>query len=218
MITSDESDIKNFESGSVEEWLDFSAYVNKYRFCSYWYQINEVVQSKPDSILEIGVGGNVASGYFSQFRWRYVSIDIERKLKPELLGSITNLPLKQKSFDTVLCCQVLEHLPFQLFSNCLAEIHRVCRKRLILSLPDKTPSLGLLVRVPNFIFWDFNVPFPFAIREPIKKGKAHQWEIGRWGYPWRRIAKQILAAGYRLEKSYRVPEYPYHRFFIASPQ
>lgn len=206
----------NFTGTSPEKYLNFSAYVSKYRFCSYWHQIDEVLRGNSKAVLEIGVGNNVVSSYLKQHGLNYVSVDINKELKPSVLGTVASLPFEPKSFDTVLCCQVLEHLPFQLLAICLSEIRAVCRGKLILSLPDKTPALGVLVRVPNFVFWDLNIPFPFAIREPIKKGKEHLWEIGRLGYPWRRIAKEIMFAGYKLEKTYRVPEYPYHRFFIAS--
>ena len=42
----------------------------------------------------------------------------------------------------------------------------------------------------------------------------YYWEIGKAGYPLKRIIKEIQAVGFKIDKTYRVFEYPYHRFFI----
>lgn len=42
----------------------------------------------------------------------------------------------------------------------------------------------------------------------------HYWEIGKAGYPLSNIIDDIQIAGFKIEKTYRVFEYPCHRFFI----
>ncbi|MHA1380617.1 MAG: hypothetical protein ACTSRG_19795 [Candidatus Helarchaeota archaeon] len=42
----------------------------------------------------------------------------------------------------------------------------------------------------------------------------HYWEIGKAGYPLSKIIKDIQKTGFEVEKTYRVFENPYHRFFI----
>jgi len=41
----------------------------------------------------------------------------------------------------------------------------------------------------------------------------HYWEIGKYGYPLSRIISDIKKMGFDIEKTFRVFEYPYHRFF-----
>ena len=41
----------------------------------------------------------------------------------------------------------------------------------------------------------------------------HYWEIGKAGYPLSNIIDDIQIAGFKIEKTYRVFEYPCHRFF-----
>jgi hypothetical protein len=202
---------------AVNHWKNFTAYVSKARIISYWHQIDEVVKSNPKNILEIGVGSNFVGLLLSSKNYNVITYDLEPALGPIVAGSVTQLPFKPNSFDTVLCCQVLEHLPFELFNRCLLEIRSICRNVLVLSLPDKTPALSGVLRMPNFIFWDFLFTLPFAIREPLQSSEKHFWEIGRWGFPFKRIRGEIRGAGYFIIKSYRVPEFPYHRFFIAQP-
>ena len=97
-------------------------YVTKYRFASYRYQIKEVMLTEPANVLEIGIGPNLVTGFLTQHNVRVVTMDRERHLNPQLAGTILHLPIKDITFDTVLCCQVLEHLPFQEFNNCLKEL------------------------------------------------------------------------------------------------
>jgi ubiquinone/menaquinone biosynthesis C-methylase UbiE len=205
------------QKGPVEHWLDFSAYVTKYRYNSYWHQLDEVFRSGPCNVLEIGVGSNVTSTYLSYKGIEVVTIDLEARLGPAVVASVRHLPFEDQVFDTVVCCQVLEHLPFDEFDGCLSELRRVCKRKLVLSLPDKTPGISMLVRIPNFVFWEFCLSLPWAIREPIKRGREHYWEIGRWGYSRKKVLQHVKTAGFFVERTYRVPEYPYHRFFIATP-
>jgi hypothetical protein len=205
------------ERQAVNCWMDFSAYVSKPRFNSYWHQINEVLASIPESILEIGVGANFVGQFLSARNFRVVTYDLEHELRPTIIGSVTHLPFRENSFDTVMCCQVLEHLPFECFKPCLLEIRSVCRKVLVLSLPDRTPALSGVVRVPNLIFWDFVISLHLSIREPLRSSRKHFWEIGRLGFSLRWVRREIEGASFLVRRTYRVPEFPYHRFFVAEP-
>ena len=40
------------------------------------------------------------------------------------------------------------------------------------------------------------------------------WEIGKARYSLNRIIKDIQRAGFKIVKTYRIFEIPYHRFFI----
>jgi hypothetical protein len=46
----------------------------------------------------------------------------------------------------------------------------------------------------------------------------HYWEIGKVGYPLSKIINNIQKAGFKIEETYRVFEYPYHRFFILKKE
>ena len=201
---------------SIREWQDFSLYVSKYRYNSYWHQLDEVFRSKAENILEVEVGAGVTYNYLQSKGHDVYAVDLEVALKPTVAATVMSLPFRDKTFDAVVCCQVLEHLPFEKFKDALCELHRVCAGKLILSLPDKTLGIALLIRVPNFIFWDCCIFLPWAIREPIRTVREHYWEIGRKGFPKKKIIANIQASGFSLERTYRVPEYPYHHFFIAS--
>jgi len=42
----------------------------------------------------------------------------------------------------------------------------------------------------------------------------HYWEIGKIDYSLNKIVNDIQNTGFKIEKTYRVFENPYHRFFI----
>lgn len=43
----------------------------------------------------------------------------------------------------------------------------------------------------------------------------HYWEIGKARYPSSKIINDIQRAGFKIVRTYRVFEHPYHRFFIS---
>lgn len=51
--------------------------------------------------------------------------------------SIEELPFSSKSFDLVTCFEVLEHLPYHIFSRSVNEIERVSRKYIAVSVPNR---------------------------------------------------------------------------------
>lgn len=46
----------------------------------------------------------------------------------------------------------------------------------------------------------------------------HYWEIGKAGYPLSKITKDIEKAGFKIIKTYRIFENPYHRFFVLKKE
>jgi 2-polyprenyl-3-methyl-5-hydroxy-6-metoxy-1,4-benzoquinol methylase len=61
-----------------------------------------------------------------------------RKLHPEITfkpGDVTSLPFKDRSFDLVICNEVLEHLPHA--DKALYELQRVARHYCLFSVPNE---------------------------------------------------------------------------------
>src|SRR5690349_4581901 len=88
-------------------------YNEKGRFSSYWHQVNCVLNLKPSSVLEIGTGNGIVNFILKQGGFPVTTIDIDEKLRPDIFGSVLSMPIKDESYDLALCCQVLEHLPYE---------------------------------------------------------------------------------------------------------
>lgn len=142
-----------------------------------------------------------------------VTLDIDKRLRPDIIGSAIKLPFKQNSFDVIACFQVLEHLPYNYFYDSLRELFRVARYYTILSLPDYSWAFRFNIIIPGGFRVSKIINFPRLFSRKVKLGGEHYWEIGRSGFPLKKIVGVIGRAGFKIEKTYRVYELPLHRFF-----
>jgi SAM-dependent methyltransferase len=191
-------------------------YDKKPRFISYWHQIDEVRKTKPVSVLEIGVGNGLVRDHLKRLGIDIITLDIDQRLHPDLIGSVLDIPVPDDAFDTVACFQVLEHLPFEDFLSAAHELARVSRKHVLLSLPDVQRVFTVHGRVPWFGYFQVMLPIPRLKNIEHQFDGEHYWEIGKAGYSVGRIKRELDKAGLILEHTYRVAENPYHRYFILT--
>jgi SAM-dependent methyltransferase len=119
------------------EHYDFERYDDLERWCSYWYQIRAAMRLRPKRVLEIGSGTGVFKSYLNNAGVQCQSLDIDASRKPDYIADLTDLDRTlptEARFDIVAAFQVLEHLPFEHFEDCLAGIARRAPYALI-SLP-----------------------------------------------------------------------------------
>lgn len=189
-------------------------YDTKSRWISYWYQINEVINLKPKSVLEIGVGNKTVSDYLTKIGIKVRTCDFDKSLKPDVVADVLNMPFKKDSFDVVLCAEVLEHLPFKNFSRALSNIHKVSNKYAIITLPNfSITNLYFGIKVIPYIP---KKEFLIRIRYPVKHKflGEHFWEIGKKGFPVSLIKEFIQKSGFQIKQNYSPIEDPRHNFFI----
>jgi len=185
-------------------------YDSEARFISYWHQIKEVLDLNPNTFLEVGVGNGLVSSYLKKEGIKVITIDLDKRLNPDIAGNIVKLPFKQKSFDVIGCFEVLEHIPFSDVQVALKELKRVTKKYVVISLPDRERYLKFYLP----LFGEFKFSFP-----RLKKGKheydgQHYWEINKKGYGLKKIKNIIESKGFEIIKTYRPWKMMAHRFFI----
>ncbi|TAK87016.1 MAG: class I SAM-dependent methyltransferase [Aquabacterium sp.] len=192
------------------------SYEQKGRFASYWHQIDEITRLDPRSCLEIGVGTRFVATYLRLRRpqMQLSTLDINPELQPDLVGSVLDIPCEDQAFDVSSCCQVLEHLPFDDFLPALRELKRVTRSKLVLSLPDLRRRYPLLVKIPKLPEVRVLLELPQLFPQKWEFNGEHHWNIGVRDYPLERILEAFDVVGLRLEKTYCVFEFPWHRFFV----
>jgi hypothetical protein len=190
------------------------SYDSKGRFASYWHQINEIITRRPKTVLEAGIGNRLVSNYLKMRGINVITLDIDPRLRPDVAGSVLNMPFTDNSFEVVACYEVLEHLPYADFPKALSEIHRVSSRYAILSLPDSTRAYRLDIQIPKVGELKKLIQLP-RLKPPVHEFDGeHYWEIGKAGYPLWKIIVEIQNAKFKVEKTYRVFEMPYHRFFV----
>ena len=195
-----------------KEHYSFEKYAGTERFASYWYQLKEILEKTPTSVLEIGVGDRVVCEYLRRLgHVAYTCVDYAPDTEPDIVGDVRALPFADASFSVVCAFEVLEHLPFEDFERSVAELMRVAKERVVISVPHFGPPLRFLLKVPLF------PEIRFALKIPIPRTHAfngqHHWEIGTRGYPVARVRKALSRHG-RLVRDYVPFENQYHHFFV----
>jgi ubiquinone/menaquinone biosynthesis C-methylase UbiE len=142
VVDSSMSEVKKPDYSSPE-------YCTPYRMASYGYQIKEVISQKPRTVLETGIGNGVVTYLLRRAGIDVTTLDRDKQVKPDVVGSILELPFESNTFHGALCCQVLEHLPFDKFAQALRELCRVTRKFAVISLPDASRHYRLDIKVPK---------------------------------------------------------------------
>lgn len=195
---------------------EFSKYMTKKRWSSIWHQLDEVIKLQPSNVLEVGPGPGVLKAIASNFGLDFQTLDIDKELNPDVVASAANIPFIDKSFDVVCSFQMLEHMPFKISLEAIKEISRVSKKYVIISLPDAEARWPYNIYIPKLGAKYISVKKPFSkVKEHVFDGE-HYWEINKKGYELCFVTKEIdkVLMGYKLLRSYRVPDNPYHRFFI----
>lgn len=210
---------KKSKTGDLKSQVEPSHYFRKEydskgRFISYWYQISEVLSLEAGSILEVGIGNGFVTNYLKHRGINITTLDIDERLNPSVAGSVLKIPFKKTSFDIVVCYELLEHLPYDNFHNALSEIVRVSKCYAIISLPDITKTYRFYLELPKIGTIKKMVTLPQFRKRTHILGRYHYWEIGKADYTLKKIISDINKAGFNIEKTYRVFENPYHRFFI----
>lgn len=191
---------------------DFEKYSHEARWASYFFQLKEVLALKPKSIIEVGCGDKVFSSFIKNTTdIEYKSVDVAEDLEPDIIGSIDKLPCADNSFDVLCAFEVLEHIPFEKFEECLLEMKRVSSKYVCISFPHFGPSVEFLLKIPFIkrIRISFKIPYH---PEHIFNGE-HYWEIGKKGYSADRI-KNILEKDFSVKKEFVPFANQYHHFYI----
>ena len=194
------------------------SYDTKERFIGYWHQIYEIIKLEPKKVLEIGIGNSFVSKYLKERNINVTTLDIDKKLHPDKIGSVLNIPFTDSSFDVVSCYELLEHLPYNKFNKALSEIFRVSKRYALLSLPDVSKVYRFYLHIPKIIIFKKLIPIPNLRKKVHQFEGEHYWEIGKKGYPLSRIIKNIKKHGFIIKRNYRDFDSKYHRFFILEKQ
>ncbi|PJE73879.1 MAG: methyltransferase type 11 [Candidatus Taylorbacteria bacterium CG10_big_fil_rev_8_21_14_0_10_41_48] len=196
------------------EHYDFKKYCYPDRWNSYYYQIQEILHTNPESVLEVGAGDETVKNYVVRaIGSDYKTLDIADDLKPDIKGSILAIPLDDKSFDTACAFEVLEHIPWDDVPKALSELARIAKGRVLISVPHFGPPIRFSLKLPFLpdIFFLWKIPFP-------KKhvwNSQHYWELGKRNYRVEAF-RRLLRVHFKIDKEFIPWNNTYHHFFVLS--
>jgi len=141
------------------------------------------------------------------------TLDLDPDLKPDHIGSATNMPFADAAYDVVCAFQMLEHLPYEASLLAFSEMVRVSRGHVLISLPDAKPVWQYRIQIPMFGIHDFLINKPQFGALVHEFDGEHYWEINKLGYSLDRIITDFSTKA-KLINTYRPTENPSHRFFV----
>lgn len=188
------------------------------RFISYHYQIMSVLRLAPKTVLEIGIGNKLVATYLKHEGVDVTTVDFDERLKPDIVADVRKMPVPDRSYDLVMACQILEHIPFETFEDALTELRRVTKRYAVVSLPRRSSYFEFVLKFPfirtllkrNFVDIAINWPLRFG---GFETSGQHYFEIGRAPYTRRTIEARIKRH-FRIIDSFSPVLNQYHIFYI----
>ncbi len=198
----------------------FNDYNDINRWMSYYYQVVNSICLE-GKILIIGKGDGLLEVIIKKFNplAKIITFDYAEDLEPTVCGNVNNLDafFDDNEFSAVICCQVLEHLPFIDFKNILYQINRILRinGKLVMSLPDSGICLSFYTHLPKIGDHSCTIKICRFYKKEFKFNGQHYWEInGANKYSLKKI-KSTIEAEFKIKDVFLVPQNSYHRFFIC---
>jgi len=171
-------------AASYRERLSITSFINAN------YQIRDCLQLNPHRVLIIGTGLGLEASILRGFGLDVTVADIDPALNPDVVASVDNLSVfPDKSFDVVIAAHVLEHLPYEHFDKCCAEISRVALYAIVyLPFACWVPQVTIAIEPLFKKTFRFRIPL-FWKRH--KFNGEHYWELGTKDFPLKRILNTI---------------------------
>jgi SAM-dependent methyltransferase len=100
----------------------------------------DLIPVRGDSVLDVGARDGYLSGLLADRFDRAVALDLVRPEAADarveaVVGDATKLDYGEHEFDTVVCAEVLEHIPEALLETACREIIRVARSSVVIGVP-----------------------------------------------------------------------------------
>ena len=201
---------------NLPKFIYFSdSYFKMEQLYSYAHQINAIHSLRPNSLLEIGIGNGFTSTFFRKLGYDVVTVDINHELCPDICLPINELnsSIFGRTFDLIVCCEVLEHIPFCEFEGSIKTFASI-GKNLFLTLPNYKRQFGFggVLRLPKL---SIRISKYFEIKYKKEFGSGHFWEVDSSKNTNKRSVVSILEKYYNSVEISRFALSPYHISFTA---
>ena len=181
----------DFNSQFSMNYGDYLKGIDLSNWYRYYFIIKEVINLKPKNILEIGVGNEIVKNCLQKFVKDYKVMDINEKLKPDILSDMRDFrPELKEKFDCLVCAEVLEHMPFRDLEKNLKNIHQYLANsgKALITIPHRRARILIITPfsyqkpiILSLPFWLKSSPKSFyrqVIRGEMWIDPHHCWEIG----------------------------------------
>lgn len=187
--------LEQFYNGLVQEQLELSS------------GKSALFSSSQKKVLHVGCGSYSFSRLHETFRteeWQEIRLDIDPDVKPDIIGSITNMKaVPNQSVDAVWSSHNLEHVYYHEVPIALAEFYRVLKPggRVLITLPDiqKVAEYVASGRLEETLYVSPSGPIAavdilYGLGSAIADGKYYM--AHRTGFTQETLAEKLKMAGF----------------------
>ena len=189
----------------------FEGYDIPGRWGSYYHQIESILSTDAEEILEIGIGNKTVYDYISRRR-QVRGMDFAEDLDPDKVGDIRDMPFEDDSFDLVCAFEVLEHIPKKDLDKALKEMKRVSREHVLVSVPQHARYIALKGRMPLIGKFSFRLRLPKG-KENSQFDGQHYWELNSDKMSFKEFEEK-LEKYFKIEKQSVTETNTNHRFYL----
>ena len=162
----------------------------------YFFIVQGVIISQLKIVLEIGTGCEIVKNCLQPIVERYVTMDVNSKLTPDILADIREFrPELKNRFDCIIIAEVLEHIPF-------AEVEMACKNLLVYLVPGGK----VFVTTPHQRYaalFVISTIEPYVLTIPRSKtpiDTSHHWEIGDGKIKQKQLESIFESVGFKIEQ------------------
>lgn len=201
------------------EYYSFELYNSKIRMLSYWYQLSEILSTKPKSALEIGIGSGLITSYLRHTGVKVKTVDVNKNLNPDFEYSVLDLNDDIGLYDVVICCRVLHHIDFESLGQALKNIHSLTRKYAVITLPVDEARMYFISRYTSSDIFTRSIKFPLFLKKIYtrmsgKKVGSGLWQINSSKENSLKKVKDIVNEKFQIIRGYQLPEDKSHYMFL----
>lgn len=214
-----------FERQFALDRADYLAHLDFFTWTRHYHLFKDIAAREHGDLLEVGSGDGVLKRCVQPFVRSITAMDVNPKLQPELLADVSvHQPALVDRFDAVVIAEVLEHLPFDRFGDCIEHLRSYLRAdgRLYLTLPHRKGHL--LVVTPRQRLWTWRLPIGLTslseaynrfVRRRIWIDPHHCWEIDDGRVRRDDVSKILHEHGFVVE---RFAALPYCDYWVLHKQ
>lgn len=185
------------------------AYYTEKRIVHQWFQADLLKDLDVQTVLEIGPYFGLVSAMLANAGYQVTTLDItadppEPGVSRHIRADIRAVePAQLAGHDAILCCETLEHIPWQEVDDVLVRFAASAVPWLIVSVPYSAFQFGFSLYLNRYVrrrqsfFKKFRFLSAFP-PPPDDSWEHHRWEIGYKGYSVPGLRDKLTGAGYEI--------------------